>query len=79
MPNAIFLRYASQILNHLLVKPKSAVKIFLIFLYKYMENNDELMPREKLLAFGAKALSDYELLAIFFTYWYQRLSCYVTF
>lgn len=30
-----------------------------------MENNDELMPREKLLAFGAKALSDYELLAIF--------------
>lgn len=31
-----------------------------------MENNDELMPREKLLAFGAKALSDYELLAIFY-------------
>ena len=44
-----------------------------------MENNDELMPREKIAGIRAKALSDYELLAIFFTYWYQRLSCYVTF
>ena len=30
-----------------------------------MEINDELMPREKLLKFGAEALADHELLAIF--------------
>lgn len=30
-----------------------------------MENNEDLMPREKLLKFGAEALSDHELLAIF--------------
>ena len=31
-----------------------------------MENNDDLMPREKLLKFGVETLADYELLAIFF-------------
>ena len=30
-----------------------------------MENNDDLMPREKLLKFGVETLADYELLAIF--------------
>ena len=30
-----------------------------------MENNDDLMPREKLLKLGVETLADYELLAIF--------------
>lgn len=38
---------------------------FSFFTLETMENNYDLMPREKLLKFGAEALKDHELLAIF--------------